>query len=74
MYDFLMLSWLHFASYGIASAGGWASKEGLYCVYNRYKHGLDKNSFLVSYLKHEGQHLMYLRMFWMYNKRTSLSC
>ncbi|WP_132415654.1 hypothetical protein [Paenibacillus albiflavus] len=63
MHHFLMLSWLHFASFGWGSTGGWATSHGLYCVYNRYKHILHKDAFLVSYLKHEGQHLMDMRMY-----------
>jgi len=58
LHDFLMHSWLHFASFGATAAGGWATQNGLFCVFNRYKKDLDTDAFRISYLKHEGQHLM----------------
>lgn len=57
MSDFIMLSWLHFATFGKYSTGGWAKEEGIYCVTERYKKGLESTSFEVSFLKHEAQHL-----------------
>lgn len=54
--DFLMLSWLHFATFGEVYAGGWAEKDALYCILPNYHDKLDKDAFLVSYLKHEAQH------------------
>ena len=51
---FVVRGWLDFATFGHASAGGWATDDGLYCLADRY----DRNSetFLVSYLKHEARH------------------
>lgn len=63
MKDFLMLSWLEFASLGLAATGGWATDGGLYCVYERYKSILDEPGFTISYLKHEAQHVADFRMF-----------
>lgn len=57
MSDFIMQSWLHFATFGGRAAGGWALKDALYCVKDRYEKDLDKPDFLYSYLAHEAQHL-----------------
>jgi len=56
--NFLMLSWLHFATIGKHSTGGWARPEGLYYVDNGNEY-IDTNStkFQVWFLKHEAQHL-----------------
>ncbi|QED46070.1 hypothetical protein [Cytobacillus dafuensis] len=56
MSDFIMQSWLHFATFGGRTAGGWATKNALYCVKERYEKVLDKPDFLYSYLAHEAQH------------------
>jgi hypothetical protein len=56
MDDFIMQGWLHFATFGERAAGGWAKKDGLYCVKERYSTVLDKPDFLISYLAHEAQH------------------
>lgn len=63
MRDFLMVSWLDFATFGLASTGGWAKDDGLYCVSERY--GLIENNpeFEVSLLKHETQHVADYRVF-----------
>ncbi|QCJ42258.1 hypothetical protein FAY30_10265 [Bacillus sp. S3] len=58
--DFIMLSWLHFATFGEKYAGGWAKADGLYYVDDgpkRKRIKLDSSEFQVSYLKHEAQHL-----------------
>ncbi|CAG9613359.1 hypothetical protein BACCIP111899_02574 [Bacillus rhizoplanae] len=57
MSDFIMQSWLHFATFGGRATGGWASKNALYCVKERYEKVLNKPDFLYSYLAHEAQHL-----------------
>lgn len=57
MSDFIMQSWLHFATFGERATGGWASKNALYCVKERYEKVLNKPDFLYSYLAHEAQHL-----------------
>lgn len=56
--DFLMLSWLHFATFGKHHAGGWAKEEGIYYV-NARNEEIDTQSadFQVWFLKHEAQHL-----------------
>lgn len=56
--DFLMLSWMHFATMGRHCTGGWAKPEGLYYIDNGSEH-IDTNSekFQVWFLKHEAQHL-----------------
>ncbi|WP_449539678.1 hypothetical protein [Ferdinandcohnia sp. Marseille-Q9671] len=54
--DFLMISWLHFATFGEVYAGGWAGKDALYCVLPNYFDKLDTDAFHVSFLKHEAQH------------------
>lgn len=54
--DFLLQSWLHFATFGKKSTGGWAKPEGLYCVTNRYKNIEENPAFLITFLKHEAQH------------------
>lgn len=57
MSEFLMESWLHFATFGGIGTGGWAANDILYCVKDRYKKVLDKPDFMISYLTHEAQHL-----------------
>ena len=52
--DFLIKGWSHFATLGHASTGGWATKEGLYCLDNEYDR--KSETFTISYLKHEGRH------------------
>jgi hypothetical protein len=52
--DFLIKGWSHFATLGIASTGGWATKEALFCLRDDYD--LDSEKFKVSYLQHEGRH------------------
>ncbi|KMK77561.1 hypothetical protein [Alkalihalobacillus pseudalcaliphilus] len=54
--DFLLLSWLHFATFGQVYAGGWAEKDALYCIVPNYRDVFEKDTFLVSFLKHEAQH------------------
>lgn len=56
--DFIMLSWLHYATFGKHHTGGWANKEGLYYV-NANNKEIDTNSadFQIWFLKHEAQHL-----------------
>lgn len=56
--EFLMLSWLHFATFGKHYAGGWAKEEGIYYVDAGNK-AIDIHSadFQIWFLKHEAQHL-----------------
>jgi hypothetical protein len=52
--DFVSRGWSHFATFGRSSTGGWATREALFCL--RESYDLDSESFLVSYLRHEGRH------------------
>jgi hypothetical protein len=52
--DFLIKGWSHFATFGRASTGGWATKEALFCLRDDYD--LESEKFQVSYLQHEGRH------------------
>lgn len=61
--DFLMLSWLHFATFGEVYAGGWAKEDALYCILPNYRDKLDTDAFLVSFLKHEAQHYSDYKLF-----------
>jgi hypothetical protein len=56
MTDFILQSWLHFATFGGMATGGWATTDALYCVKDSYAKVMNKPRFLVSYLKHEAQH------------------
>jgi len=59
MTDFLLQSWIHFATFGEKFAGGWAKEDGLYFVAERPKNKrveINSSEFQVSYLKHEAQH------------------
>lgn len=53
---FVSLGWLGYARLG-RGPGGWATTEELFCVSELYP-DLDSETFLVSYLKHEGQHFL----------------
>jgi hypothetical protein len=56
--DFLMMSWLHFATFGRHYAGGWAKEEGIYYVNaNNIEIDTESDDFQVWFLKHEAQHL-----------------
>jgi hypothetical protein len=52
--DFLVRGWSHFATFGRAYTGGWATKEKLFCLRDDYD--LESEQFKVSYLQHEGRH------------------
>lgn len=52
--DFITLGWLEYARLGNYYPGGWATKEGLYCVEKGYDTTSEK--FKVNFLKHEAQH------------------
>jgi len=58
MSGFIMLSWLHFATFGRHHTGGWAKSEGIYYVVPGDEDiDTDSDKFRVWFLKHEGQHL-----------------
>lgn len=69
--DFLMLSWIHFATIGRHCVGGWAKPEGLYYIDNGNE-PIDINSekFQVWFLKHEAQHLSDYKKFPNLNARN----
>jgi hypothetical protein len=52
--DFVSYGWSSFAAFGMASTGGWAKKDGLYCICRHYD--LDSERFKLSFLKHEARH------------------
>ena len=51
---FVSYGWSNFAAFGMASTGGWAKKDGLYCICRHYD--LDSERFKLSFLKHESRH------------------
>jgi hypothetical protein len=57
MEGFVSRSWLDYLSAGKIGTGGWAKNGELYCVKDAYKTKMDSPSYLVSYLKHEAQHV-----------------
>jgi len=61
MKDFISLGWLEFATLGRHYPGGWAKKDGLYCVVKAYD--LESENFKVSYLAHEGRHFNDYQLF-----------
>jgi hypothetical protein len=52
--DFVSYGWSNFAAFGMASTGGWAKTDGLYCICRHYD--LDSERFKLSFLKHEARH------------------
>jgi hypothetical protein len=54
MDNFITLGWEEYATLGIYYPGGWADDKGLYCVKKAYD--LQSETFLISYLAHEGTH------------------
>lgn len=53
--DFVVRGWGHYATCGRRSAGGWATKEGLFAVVPAYR-SLQDETFSVRFLAHESQH------------------
>jgi len=58
--DIYSQGWKHYATLGLASTTGWVQNEMLYCIDGTYATGTE--TFLVSYLKHEGRHLADLQI------------
>ena len=52
--DFVSFGWSNFAAFGMASTGGWAKQDGLYCLCQHYD--LESERFKLSFLKHEARH------------------
>jgi hypothetical protein len=59
--DFVSYGWSNFAAFGMASTGGWAKKDGLYCICRHYD--LDSERFKLSFLKHEARHYADFRLY-----------
>lgn len=51
---FASYGWSNFAAFGMTRTGGWAEKDGLYCLCGNYD--LDSERFELSFLKHETRH------------------
>jgi hypothetical protein len=61
MDDFITLGWEEYASLGKFYPGGWTTPKALYCVKKAYD--LNSETFLISYLAHEGRHFADTRLF-----------
>jgi len=59
--DFLVKGWAHFATFGRASTGGWATRDALFCLVDDYD--LESERFRVSYLRHETRHFADYELF-----------
>jgi hypothetical protein len=53
--DFVLRGWGYYATCGRRSAGGWATKQGLFAVVPAYK-SIQDETFSVRFLAHESQH------------------
>ena len=58
---FVSYGWMNFASFGMTSAGGWAKKDGLYCVCGNYDQSSER--YLLSFLKHEARHYVDFKLY-----------
>jgi len=61
MDNFITLGWEEYATLGRYYPGGWAKDNALYCVKDAYN--LNSESFLISYLAHEGRHFADFKLF-----------
>lgn len=59
--DFVSYGWSNFAAFGMASTGGWAKKDGLYCICEHYD--LNSERFKLSFLKHEARHYVDFKLY-----------
>ncbi len=59
--DFVEWGWSHWATFGRAYTGGWATPEKLYCLRDDYD--LESEKFKVSYIQHEGRHFADYKIF-----------
>lgn len=62
MSNFLLESWIGFATCEQKHVGGWANSKELFCNAYAY-HDLNDEQFQISYLKHEAQHLFDMNHF-----------
>ena len=53
MGNFVCNGWIEYATMGKSSAGGWATKDAIYCLKS---YDVSSENFRVSLLVHEGQH------------------
>ena len=58
---FVSHGWMSFASFGMTSAGGWAKKDGLYCVCGAYD--MSSERYQLSFLKHEARHYVDFKLY-----------
>lgn len=61
MDNFVTLGWEEYATLDKLHPGGWATTEALYCVKKAYD--LKSETFLISYLAHEGRHFSDYKLF-----------
>jgi len=61
MFGFRSLGWEEFATLGRAYPGGWATSDKLFCVREAYN--INSESFLISYLCHEGRHFKDFKLY-----------
>ena len=61
MDDFLLQGWKDYASLGLATTTGWVEDGELYCI--AWAYDTHSENFEVSYLKHEGRHLLDLERY-----------
>jgi hypothetical protein len=54
MNDFIVSGWMYYATLERHRAGGWAERDGVFCVASSYD--LESEKFSVSFLSHEGRH------------------
>ncbi len=58
---FVSYGWMNFGSFGMTSAGGWAKKDGLYCVCETYDQSSER--YRLSFLKHEARHYVDFKLY-----------
>ena len=62
MSDFVSNGWSHYTTLGHSYSGGWVGSRKLYCVEEAYG-PKDEEGFLVSYVSHEAQHFVDMKIF-----------
>jgi hypothetical protein len=61
MEDFISNGWSYYATFGVYYAGGWATRDALYCVKKAYD--ISSENFMIDYLTHEAQHFADYKLF-----------
>lgn len=59
--DFILTGWFDYVTGGVYYAGGWATKEKLFCIKKAYD--LESEFYKVGYLVHEAQHFSDYKQF-----------